>query len=50
MTLGCDHYVGDQGLSIGIDRFGASAPYKTIYENLGITAEAMAGAAELLVG
>ena len=32
-------YVGLKGKVIGIDRFGASAPYKVIYEKLGITAE-----------
>ncbi|NCF67012.1 MAG: transketolase [Chloroflexi bacterium] len=49
VTLGWERYVGDDGLSIGLDRFGASAPYKTIYENLGITAAAMADAAESLL-
>ncbi|RLD24752.1 MAG: transketolase, partial [Bacteroidetes bacterium] len=32
-------YVGLKGKAIGIDRFGASAPYKVIYEKLGITTE-----------
>ena len=32
-------YVGLKGKVIGIDRFGASAPYKVIYEKLGITTE-----------
>ena len=32
-------YVGLKGKVIGIDRFGASAPYKVIYEKLGITSE-----------
>ncbi len=32
-------YVGLDGDVIGIDRFGASAPYKTLYEKLGLTAE-----------
>jgi transketolase len=30
--------------SIGIDRFGASAPYERIYEELGLTADAVAAA------
>jgi transketolase len=38
-TLGWRQYAGPRGVIIGIDRFGASAPYKTIYEHLGITAE-----------
>ena len=33
--------VGLDGEIIGIDRFGASAPYKKLYEALGITTEAV---------
>jgi transketolase len=32
-------YVGLKGAVVGIDRFGASAPYKEIYEKLGVTVE-----------
>lgn len=46
VTNGWYKYVGDSGEVIGLDRFGASAPYKTIYENLGLTAENMAVAAK----
>jgi len=38
-TLGWCRYVGDQGLSIGIDRFGASAPGETTMEKFGFTIE-----------
>ncbi|MGH8795096.1 MAG: transketolase [Stackebrandtia sp.] len=38
--------VGDAGVSVGIDRFGASAPYQRIYEELGVTAQAVVAAAE----
>ncbi len=31
--------VGDAGVVIGLDRFGASAPYERIYRELGLTAE-----------
>ncbi|NOZ50946.1 MAG: transketolase [Chloroflexi bacterium] len=34
---------------IGIERFGASAPYKTIYEKFGITAQAMVAAVHELL-
>ncbi|MFQ5988907.1 MAG: transketolase [Candidatus Methylomirabilales bacterium] len=44
-TFGWERYVGDHGTVVGLDRFGASAPYKAIFENLGITAEAVAAAA-----
>ncbi len=37
--------VGDRGRSIGIDHFGASADYKTLFEKFGVTAEAVVDAA-----
>jgi len=43
-------WVGDDGVIIGIDRFGASAPAATIYEHLGITVARMVEAAKKLVG
>lgn len=36
-TLGWKQWVGDRGKAIGIDHFGASAPYKKIYEEFGIS-------------
>jgi transketolase len=48
-TLGWDRHVGQRGIVIGLDRFGASAPYQEIYEHLGITGEAVAAAALQLV-
>ena len=47
-TLGWSKWVGDQGISLGIDRFGISAPYQEIYENFGLTAEKMKEAATQL--
>jgi transketolase len=38
-------FVGDAGGSIGVDHYGASAAYKRIYEEYGITAERVAVAA-----
>ena len=32
-------YVGVEGFSFGIDKFGKSAPYKDIYKHFGLTAE-----------
>jgi transketolase len=43
-------WVGDEGVIIGIERFGASAPAPTIYEHLGITADRMVETAKKLVG
>ncbi len=49
--LGWERWVGTGGAVVGIDRFGASAPGATIYQNLGITAEAVADRArEILQG
>jgi transketolase len=39
VTLGWQKYVGDSGIAIGLDRYGASAPGKVIFEKLGFTAE-----------
>ena len=50
VTLGWERYLGFEGKAIGLDRYGASAPYKAIYQNLGITAEAMVEAALSLLG
>lgn len=38
-SLGWERYVGDAGRVLSIDRFGASAPYKTIFEHLGFTVD-----------
>ncbi|MGQ0765538.1 MAG: transketolase [Gemmatimonadota bacterium] len=42
--------VGDSGVVIGIERFGASAPWQRIYEEYGITAAAMVEAALRVTG
>jgi transketolase len=44
-TFGWDRYIGENGAAIGLDRFGASAPYQDLYKHFGITAEAVAAAA-----
>ena len=41
-------WVGDNGAVIGLERFGASAPYERIYEELGLTVEKIVGAARKL--
>ena len=48
--LGWEHYVGLEGAVVGLDHFGASAPYKDIYEHFGITADAVMKAAKNLLG
>jgi transketolase len=48
-TQGWYRYVGDKGTVIGLDHFGASAPYQTLYEQFGLTADRVVGKAlELL--
>jgi transketolase len=42
VPLGWERYVGPQGYIVGLNRFGASAPYKTIFEQLGFTSENVA--------
>lgn len=41
-TFGWERIVGSDGLSIGIDRFGASAPYQRLAVEFGFTAPAVA--------
>jgi transketolase len=42
VTLGWERYIGSDGLSFGIDSFGASAPASDLFEHFGLTAEAIA--------
>jgi transketolase len=42
-------WVGDHGAIIGLDRFGASAPYERLYKEFGITAERMVEEALMVV-
>jgi transketolase len=49
VSLGWARWVGDQGDSVAIERFGASAPYATIFEHLGFTAENVATRAQALL-
>jgi transketolase len=37
--LGWERYVGLNGVTVGISRFGASAPGKIVYEKLGLTVQ-----------
>jgi transketolase len=46
---GWDRWVGDEGDVLGIDRFGASAPYEDNYEQFGFTPENVADRARQLV-
>ncbi len=50
VTLGWQKYVGAQGRALGLDRFGASAPYEKIYEALGLTVANIVETALEMVG
>jgi transketolase len=39
VAQGWHRYVGDRGEVIAIDHFGASAPYKVLFEKFGLTAD-----------
>ncbi len=47
-TFGWSQYVGLDGKVIGLDRFGASAPGEKVYEELGMTAQAVVEAVKAL--
>jgi len=48
VTLGWERWVGMDGRSVGIDRFGASAPGNVVFEKLGVTVQAVVDAARSL--
>ncbi|MEX0646738.1 MAG: transketolase [Balneolaceae bacterium] len=37
VTMGWKQWLGSEGIVIGIDRFGESAPYQDVYKHLGLT-------------
>jgi transketolase len=47
VTTGWQKWIGAKGIAIGVDRFGASAPYQKIYEEYGLTPDAVVAAAKL---
>jgi len=49
LRLGWEHYVGSDGVIIGMDGFGASAPASVLFEKFGITVSTVVTAAQALV-
>jgi transketolase len=45
VRMGWDRFIGNDGIFIGMESFGASAPYEKLYEHFGITARHAADAA-----
>ena len=48
-SLGWYKYVGLNGRIVGLDHFGASAPYEQLYEKFGLSAENVAAVAEEVI-
>lgn len=46
VRMGWDRFIGHDGVFIGMSSFGASAPYKQVYEHFGITSAAIISAIE----
>ena len=49
-TFGWCRYVGDEGVAIGIDQFGSSAPGNVCMEKFGFTVENVVAKAKALLG
>lgn len=49
-TMGWERWVGLDGAVVGLSRFGASAPAKRVFEELGFTAENVAGKVREVLG
>ena len=45
-TFGWSKYVGSSGISLGIDTYGASAPYKDLLQHFGFTVDRVVAAAK----
>ena len=45
VPMGWREFVGDAGRIVGLDHFGASAAYTVLYEQFGLTADAVVAAA-----
>ena len=48
--IGWHRWAGDEGVVIGVDRFGASAPGQDVFDHLGFTADHVAAAALRILG
>jgi len=49
VPFGWEKYTGSYGTILGLDRFGASAPYQELYKEFGLTVENIVRLAEKLV-
>ncbi len=49
VTLGWEKWVGDRGIALGVDRYGASAPDKTLLEQYGLSTRHVVEAVKKLI-
>ncbi|HQP18880.1 MAG TPA: transketolase, partial [Phenylobacterium sp.] len=49
-SFGWERFIGEDGVFVGMDGFGASAPADQLYKHFGVTAEAVAAAAKSKLG
>jgi transketolase len=49
VSLGWSRWLGQEGVFIGVDRFGASAPYERLYSEFGLTADNIIAVARRLL-
>ena len=50
VTFGWERYIGDRGVAVGVDTFGASAPDKILFEKYGLTVSHVVAAAKQSLG
>ncbi len=50
IAQGWERWIGDRGRILSIEKYGASAPYKTIFEKYGLTSAAILTLAQDLLG
>jgi len=49
VTFGWREYIGDSGVAIGVDHYGASAPAEVIYDKFGLTPAAVVAAVKQVI-
>ncbi|MCA2979736.1 MAG: transketolase [Myxococcaceae bacterium] len=49
VTLGWERFVGDRGVALGVDTYGASAPDRVLFEQYGLTVAKVVAAAKALL-
>ena len=49
ITMGWHRWIGDKGIALGIDRFGASAPAEIVLDELGMNPTRVVEAVKSLV-